>query len=59
MANSPGDPMIALSKRQAEAIRAEREILLAQIQKGQETIARSQSLVARLDRLLAELEAKS
>jgi hypothetical protein len=59
MANSPGDPMMALSKSQAEAIRAEREILLAQIQKGQETIARSQKLVARLDRLLAELEPKS
>jgi hypothetical protein len=53
-----GKALLRTSQEQIAAIRRDREQLLAQIRESQETIARSQALVKRIDDLLTKIGEK-
>ena len=53
-----GKAQVRASQEQIAAIRRDRELLLEQIRESQETIARSQALVKRIDDLLTKFREK-
>jgi multidrug resistance efflux pump len=59
LANAPPDrARLQSAQEQVAFIRRERDKLARQIQQSQETIAKSQALIERLDVLLAKLDSK-
>jgi len=54
--HSPDKQLLRSANEQIKAVRWERDELAQQIRLSQETIARSQALIARLDKLLGDLE---
>jgi ATP-dependent exoDNAse (exonuclease V) alpha subunit len=53
---APDKQLLRSANEQIKAVRRERDELAQQIRLSQETIARSQALIARLDKLLRDLE---
>ena len=53
---APDKRLLRSANEQIKAVRRERDELAQQIRLSQETIARSQALIARLDKLLRDLE---